>query len=196
MRLKPSSPEFFEAKYLASPDPWNFASRVYENFRYSKTIDALGDRRFKRAFEPGCSIGALTQRLALHCAEVEAMDVSSIAVDRARRACSAFPHVHISQGSLADAIPQKSFDLIVFSEVGYYCEPSTLRRILKELHDRLIPGGVFLAVHWLGQSQDHRMGGDEVHQHIERLSELRRTLSFRYVLNERECFCLGRWTKL
>ena len=48
-----------------------------------ETLGAL-NRRYRRAFEPGCSIGALTRHLALICDQVEAMDIAPSAVFIAR----------------------------------------------------------------------------------------------------------------
>jgi 16S rRNA A1518/A1519 N6-dimethyltransferase RsmA/KsgA/DIM1 with predicted DNA glycosylase/AP lyase activity len=59
----------------------------YELGRYETTIRALGGRRFARAFEPGCPIGVLTERLAKICDHVEAMDISPTAVRQAQERC-------------------------------------------------------------------------------------------------------------
>jgi hypothetical protein len=64
------SKEFFEEKYRANRDPWNFSSSSYELNRYDDIARLLGDRSFNRAFEPACSIGVLTKRLAAMRASV------------------------------------------------------------------------------------------------------------------------------
>ena len=56
--------ESFEAQYRARRDPWNFACSPYEQHRYSVAIAMLPQPRYRRGFEPGCSIGELTVRLA------------------------------------------------------------------------------------------------------------------------------------
>ena len=60
--------------------------------------------------------------------------------------------------------PDGTFDLIVFSELGYYFSADRLRAIVGRLEDRLERGGELVAVHWLGQSPDHVLSGDEVHE--------------------------------
>jgi len=62
-----TSPEFFERKYLLDEDPWHFATSAYERQRYDELISALKGPRYKQAFEPGCSIGVFTERLANIC---------------------------------------------------------------------------------------------------------------------------------
>ena len=159
-----TSQQFFEQIYLRSADPWDFAASDYEQQRYSSVVRALGNGRYARAFEPGCSIGVLTEKLANHCDLVEAMEISPTAVARARERCSGLTNVRITQGSLPEAIPAGTFDLIAFCEIGYYFDSSSLTDIAGTLFNRLNQGGVFLAEHWLGVSKDHVLSGDRVHE--------------------------------
>jgi SAM-dependent methyltransferase len=185
-----SSEAFFEAKYAASADPWHFATSPYERTRYTAILRALAGRRYRRAFEPGCAIGVLTSELAGICDAVEAIDISASAVAQARERCRDCPGVRVSKGKLPDDIPAGVFDLIVFSEIGYYFEPEMLAQIAALLVGRLALQGVFLAAHWLGDSPDHRLTGDQVHAWLERTPGLARTLAERY-----EGFRIERWIR-
>jgi SAM-dependent methyltransferase len=175
-----TSQAFFENKYQETNDPWNFAGSAYEQDRYAITINALTDHKFSRAFEPGCSIGILTERLAKICDRVEAMDISPTAVRKAQDRCRSYPNVIINQGALPDAMPSGDFDLIMFSEIGYYFDPATLKDIADQLVDRLRIGGIFLAVHWLGTSADHRLTGEQVHEFLREIPGLLRKESQRH----------------
>ena len=155
---------FFESKYHENPDPWNFAASPYEQNRYDAILHALAGRRYARAFEPGCSIGVLTERLAPICDAVEAVEISPSAAAQAMQRCRHLPHVHVQAGGLTDAIPAGDFDLIVLSEIGYYFHDEHLREISIRLVDRLRTGGTLLAAHWLGFSKDHLLSGDRVHE--------------------------------
>jgi SAM-dependent methyltransferase len=157
------SADFFEAKYRDSVDPWDFAHSAYEQDRYDEIIKSLGGRHFHRVFEPGCSIGVLTERLAAICDQVYASDISTTAIARARARCSGQPGVFIEEGSLTGSLPLGAFNLIVLSEVGYYLNSKTLVTLARDLTDRLAPNGVVLAAHWLGTSNDHALTGDQVH---------------------------------
>jgi len=185
-----SSQSFFETKYRDAVDPWNIASSTSELGRYETTIRALGARRFARAFEPGCSIGVLTQRLAKICNRVKGMDISPTAVRQSQERCRSYPNVTISQGVLPETIPRSDFDLIVFSEIGYYFDPLVLREIGAQLAERLTIGGVFLAVHWLGGSTDHRLTGDQVHELLNAIPGLQPMESQRH-----QGFRLERWAR-
>jgi cyclopropane fatty-acyl-phospholipid synthase-like methyltransferase len=159
-----SSAAFFEAKYQKKTDPWGFSSNAYELQRYDAIIRAIAHRRYGRAFEPGCSIGVLTERLAAHCDEVYAIDFSPSASAQARTRCAHLPQVEVGCASLPDGTPAKDFDLLVLSEIGYYFTAQDWQRISTTLIDSLPRGATVLAAHWLGHSQDHRISGDEVHE--------------------------------
>ena len=186
-----TSQAFFEAKYRQAGDPWDFATSVYEQKRYSAIISSLDNRRFRRAFEPGCSIGVLTQRLAALCDQVEAIEISSTAASQAEERCSSLPNVSVRQGSLPGDLPSGTFDLILFSEIGYYFQAASLMSLVTELVGRLDTGGVLLAAHWLGVSPDHLLSGDQVHELLSTLPGLRSTFAERH-----PAFRINHWTKL
>jgi cyclopropane fatty-acyl-phospholipid synthase-like methyltransferase len=159
-----SSAAFFEAKYQKKTDPWDFSTNTYELQRYNAIIRAIAHRRYGRAFEPGCSIGVLTERLAAYCDEIHAIDFSPSACAQARARCARLPQVKVTCASLPAGTPAKDFDLLVLSEIGYYFTPEDWQRTSAALIDSLPQGAIVLAAHWLGHSQDHRIHGDEVHE--------------------------------
>jgi len=158
-----TSEAFFEGLYQSDPDPWDFATSAYEQARYDAILQAIGENRFKRVFEPGCSVGVLTERLASICDEVCSIEISPSAVESARKRCRALANVHIQCGALPYTVPSGDFDLIVFSEIGYYFEEEQLNSLMDELIKKLRQDGVLIAAHWLGQSKDHLLSGDRVH---------------------------------
>jgi SAM-dependent methyltransferase len=159
-----TSKDFFDAKYRQVADPWDFASSPYEQGRYDAILKAISHRRYRSAFEPGCSVGVLTARLAAVCNEVHAMDISPTAVQAASMRCKHLPNVQITCGELPDLLPAGSFDLIVFSEIGYYLQRDHLHALAVALAKKLSKDGVLLAAHWLGASKDHILTGDQVHE--------------------------------
>ncbi len=161
--MKTTSREFFERMYEATKDPWSFATSEYEQKRYATILNFVPDGVFRRVFEPGCSIGELTAQLAQRCGFVTAIDIAGAAIETARQRCRPFENVDVHQGSLLDDLPPGPFDLIIFSEIGYYFTKSQLIELGSTLADRIDPWGQLLAVHWTGVSPDHLMGGDDVH---------------------------------
>jgi SAM-dependent methyltransferase len=184
------SQAFFEARYQASTDPWRFASSAYELDRYEATLKALARPRYRRGFEPGCSVGVLTAGLAGRVEHLIACDFSATAVACAKERCREFSHVEIFQSDATAGPPEGAFDLMVFSELGYYFSSAQLGGIVRLMSDRLEPGGEFVAVHWLGHSPDHVLHGDEVHE------VLARTLPCAWISGSRhEGFRIDSWRR-
>jgi SAM-dependent methyltransferase len=159
-----TSREFFERMYRATKDPWAFGSSEYEQQRYATILNFVPEGTFRRVFEPGCSVGELTAQLAKRCGFVTAIDIADAAIQTARDRCRGFDNVDLHQGSLLDDIPTGPFDLVVFSEIGYYFAKSQLIDIGSTLASRIAPQGQLLAAHWTGVSPDHLLGGEDVHQ--------------------------------
>lgn len=153
---------FFEHAH-ADGDPWDLATDTYEQERYDTVVAHVPPGRYASAFEPGCSIGELTARLAGRCEHVESIDLAASAVRQAAWRCRDLHNVTIRQGALPDDIPERAFDLIAFVEIGYYFTPEQLTAICRELDTRLAPGGRLVAAHWIGRSPDHVMTGEAVH---------------------------------
>ena len=95
-----------------------------------------------------------------------ALDCSETAVARARGRCAGLAGVTVSAGELPhEHRPEGRFDLIVFSELGYYFDtPVELAGLRRAAVGSLDPGGHLIAVHWLGESADHLLSGDRVHR--------------------------------
>ena len=168
-----SSPAFFEAKYRAKPDPWKFATDAAEQERYQALVAALEGRRFRHAYEPGCSIGVFTELLAGMCDQVDAIDFSPTALARAEARCASLPNVRLRCAAVPEPVPPEGYDLLVLSEIGYYFEPEVWAQISSDLAAALPVGGTVLAAHWLGYSEDHRLTGDQVHETLLHHSQLR-----------------------
>ena len=77
--------DYFDAMYQAASDPWGFEDRWYEQRKYAISLALLPERRYRNAFEPGCSIGVLTRMLAGRCDRLLSCDVAEAAVRAAAR---------------------------------------------------------------------------------------------------------------
>jgi SAM-dependent methyltransferase len=157
-------PAYFDRMYAESEDPWGFTSRWYERRKYAITLAMLPDEHYPDAFEPGCSIGVMTEQLAPRCARLLSCDVSGAAVRSAAQRTSDLPGVHVDQRVLPRDWPPGNFDLIVFSEMLYYFGGDDLRRVLDMSVAALRPGGTLLAVHWRHPVPEYPRTGDNVHE--------------------------------
>jgi cyclopropane fatty-acyl-phospholipid synthase-like methyltransferase len=158
-RTETIAPGYFEALYLADPDPWRFATSAYEQEKYAASLAALPPRRFSTALEVGCSIGIFTRQLSARCDHLLALDVSDSALAQARRTCAGLP-VTFENRRIPGEWPAGTFDLIVLSEVLYYLAAEDVRRTAALAVAALNRPGMILLVHYLGGT-DYPLTGDE-----------------------------------
>ncbi len=154
--------EYFERLYRDADDPWSFASSDYEAEKYARSLAALRPH-YERALEIGCSIGVFTQLLAERCDALDAIDISAIALERARRRCAAQPWVSFARAAFPAEAPSGPFDLITCCEVGYYWSDADLAAARDRIAAELVPGGDLLLVHFLPRVADYVRDGDAVH---------------------------------
>src|ERR1700761_9074107 len=122
----PVSPAAFEERYRHDPDPWNYRASPYEREKYDLTLKSFSRQHYASIFEPACSIGELTTLLAPRCDRLLAIDVSPTAVAKARERVADFNHVRVECADVCICPLEGPFDLIVFSELGYYFDVQTL----------------------------------------------------------------------
>lgn len=157
---------YFDRLYQAARDPWDFETSPYEAGKYEATLQALGDRQFANAFEIGCSIGVLTERLAPRCARLLAVDVCEEPLAQARARCAQRPQVVLQRMAVPQAFPRMALDLVLMSEVGYYWSHGDLVRACRKIAAALQPGGLWLLVHWTPVVDEHPLTGDQVHDTV------------------------------
>jgi SAM-dependent methyltransferase len=181
-----SRPGYFDDLYARSPDPWGLDDRFYEQRKRDLVLASLPQQTFRRAFEPGCATGALTERLATRCAEVVAWDGAAVGLAAARSRLADQPHVRFEQRRIPDDWPDGRFDLVVLSEVGYYCPDLDL--LAARIKSALDTDGALLACHWRRPAPDHPHRAESVHAAIGR--ELHRI-----VRHEEDDFLLEVWSR-
>ena len=185
---QPAGP--FEALYRRSPDPWRFDDAEYEWCRYAITVASLTRRRYRRALEPGCANGALTELLAARCDELVAFDFVAAAAARASARVRHLPGVRVLQARYPDFWPSGTGDLVVWSEVAYYLAPAGQRTALLGLERWLEPGGTLIAVHYTGAT-DHLRAGADIAPWLDAVPFLSRQVAHR-----ESAFELGVWQRL
>jgi LmbE family N-acetylglucosaminyl deacetylase len=156
-----TAPGFFDRLYSRDDDPWGLDTRFYEVRKRSLLIDALPRPRFGRAFEPGCATGLITTALASRCDEVIAWDVAQRALDQTSARLAHSPNVRVERGAVPDEWPDGVFDLVVVSEVGYYCPD--LNELARKVWGSLAADGTLVACHWRHPAVLHPHTADAVH---------------------------------
>ncbi|WP_432570343.1 PIG-L family deacetylase [Kineococcus sp. SYSU DK005] len=159
---------FFEEFYAEhGEDPWGFEDRWYERRKRALTLASLPRERFRSALEVGCSGGVLTAELAPRCGELLALDAAASAVRRAGervRAAGFGQRVTARVGTVPGHWPPGVFDLVVLSEVAYYCGPRDLAELVARAAGSLAHDGVLVACHWRHLVRGYPLTGDEVHR--------------------------------
>lgn len=150
---------YFEAQYARAADPWGFTSRWYERRKRALTLAALPRLRYRWGYEPGCSIGVLTEALAERCDRLLSTDLVPAAVDRARQRVTS-DRVRIEVGDLREQGLPDGHDLVVLSEILYYFAESEVREIAARVGRRLPADGHLVAAHWRHPVAEHTLTGD------------------------------------
>ncbi|CCQ13866.1 putative uncharacterized protein [Rhodococcus sp. AW25M09] len=165
------SVEYFRDVYAEKDDPFMLDSKWYEKRKYALTMASLPKPQYRRALEPGCSIGVLTEHLAARCDQVVSTDVVQNAIDSARSRVGDTAAVEFALWSLSDdwsALPEPTvpFDLIVISEVGYYLDAADLASAMTRVVEHLETRGTLVVAHWRHAVDDYPLSGDQVHDII------------------------------
>ncbi|HWG06999.1 MAG TPA: SAM-dependent methyltransferase [Beijerinckiaceae bacterium] len=151
---------YFENLYAPDPDPWRFATSLYERDKYLRTLAALRRPIYASALEAGCSIGVLTRQLAARCESLTAFDIASAPLVEARRRCDDISWVRFERLNAPSEWPAGNFDLILLSEIVYYLDRQDIRRLATRIEESLARNGDLLLVHWTGPT-DYPMSGDD-----------------------------------
>lgn len=167
---------FFNDFYSGTADPWGFETRWYEERKRALTLAALPRERFASALELGCSIGVLTSELAPRCDALLATDIAERPLEIARGRLAGQAHVAFERYALPAEWPMGMFDLIVLSEVGYYCSVEDLGHLLEQCRSSLEPDGVLIACHWRHPVLEYPLTGDAVHAALAGVPGLERTV--------------------
>lgn len=155
--------QFFDSFYAQGDDPWGFESRWYEERKRAVLVASLPRPRFASALELGCSNGVLTAALAERVDSLLATDIVDAPLEVARRRLADAPHVRFERRTLPQEWPAGRFDLIVLSEMGYYLDSDSLRRLIDLCRESLTDDGVLVACHWRHPVAEYPLSGDAVH---------------------------------
>jgi peptidoglycan/xylan/chitin deacetylase (PgdA/CDA1 family) len=131
----------------ALEDPWNYAG-AYEQLKYDRTLDLLPDGPIDRALELGCSEGWFTAKLAPKVDRLSSLDISAVALERARARCARFDNVEFRREDFFEHDLGSDWSLIVCSETLYYLPSKpALRAFVAKVEAALRAGGCFLHAH-------------------------------------------------
>ena len=161
----PTLPDMhFDTLFRADADPWRTRTRWYEARKRALTLASLPDKRYRRAFEPGCGAGELTAALSGRCERVVASDASAAAIRAARERLAAVSNATVVQARMPHDWPDDDFDLIVVSELGYYLADDQLQAMAAACKTSLGSAATLVACHWRRRAGDMRLSAEDVHR--------------------------------
>jgi SAM-dependent methyltransferase len=181
---------YFNELFLNNDDPWAFKQRWYERRKRALTLAALPRERYRSIFEPGCANGELSADLAGRCDSLVCCDTSNLAVDLARKRLAGLPHAKVLQARLPQQWPQGEFDLIVFSEMGYYLDADDLHGLIDRALAALAPDGQVLACHWRPDIEGCPLNAQAVHDILAARLSMHRLFS-----HHEQDFLLDLWSR-
>jgi 2-polyprenyl-3-methyl-5-hydroxy-6-metoxy-1,4-benzoquinol methylase len=130
------------------PDPWNYGTAWGEaHLELTENLIELAATGgpVTRALDIGCGEGWFTERLLPRCEEVVAVDISPVALERARRRCGDAPNVHFERWNLFNGRSLGEFDLVLaLGVLELFRRPWVVRRVRQRVLDTLAPGGQLL----------------------------------------------------
>jgi 2-polyprenyl-3-methyl-5-hydroxy-6-metoxy-1,4-benzoquinol methylase len=141
--------------YAEHVDPWNYTESD-EQARFQSAAELLdrarGEAKFREALEVGCAEGHFTSQLMLRCESLLSVDISQVAMGRARERCPdnivRFEVLDLRREPLPG-----NFDLVVVMDVlELFYRPAVFRRIRPKLASAVKPGGYLL----VGNSRQNR----------------------------------------
>jgi peptidoglycan/xylan/chitin deacetylase (PgdA/CDA1 family)/2-polyprenyl-3-methyl-5-hydroxy-6-metoxy-1,4-benzoquinol methylase/glycosyltransferase involved in cell wall biosynthesis len=149
---------FWERLY-SKEDPWNYKG-PYEQIKYARTLELLPQARILRALEIGCAEGLFTEMLAPRVEQVLGLDISELALSRARARCQRFGNVAFVCADISDQFPPGIFDLITCSEVLYYLRDRfALKKVVRQIARSLAPNGHLLMANANSVNDDRTVTG-------------------------------------
>lgn len=97
----------------------------------------------ERALDIGCGTGAVLERLARRCAQVEGIDLSRAMLQKAGEAV---PAARLWHGDFLHTSWENAFDVIASVGVMGHIDPADQREFFRRVHAALKPGGCYLTV--------------------------------------------------
>ncbi|MBI4679359.1 MAG: methyltransferase domain-containing protein [Elusimicrobia bacterium] len=149
-------------------DPYGYEWKPYETERLRAMETAIEGRAYRRGLEIGCAEGVFTERIAARTERLTALDVSSVALERARRRLAGRPAVEFVEADVREwagpaPAPQAVdlCDLIVVGDVLYYLDKPMVREGFEGTFGRikgwLAPGGLLVLAHGFAGPEERRI---------------------------------------
>jgi len=137
-----------DERYAAAEDPWRYEADPMERTRHAVALEMLDqwiDGERPGALEIGCGEGRFTELLCAKCEPVLAVDISGIALERARKRLAHIPHVRFDRYDIRQDPAVGVFDVVVCMDVmTEIYRPLAKRRAMRTAANCVANGGALL----------------------------------------------------
>ena len=138
----------FEKLYQTEEDPWKIGDA--DSPRYNAYLELLKPYSKGVVLDIGCGFGALLAHLAGDDVVLEGVEISETAIAKGKQR---FPFINFRSGDAAQInsvaeIQERTFDLIICSDVLYYIKESEQANLLAWINSHLSANGVAFVAAW------------------------------------------------
>jgi SAM-dependent methyltransferase len=149
-----------DRRYEAMTDPWGYATNAADHQRWDAALAAIDQRlsgvTTPLALEVGCGEGRFTRTLALRCEHLVAVDLSAVALERAREFCADLENVRFQRWDAARDETLASYDLVTCMDViGEIRRRDAKRRAVAAIASSVAPGGFIVVTEWIQEPFEH-----------------------------------------
>jgi SAM-dependent methyltransferase len=144
-------------------DFWELETSEFERLKYDQQINVLTSGPYDRVLEIGCGSGCLSRRLASVSGYLLAIDISPLAIERARALSPAPRAIDFRIANIMEFDPRSHgpWDLVVMSETIYYLgwlySFFNVAWLAVQLFEATRDGGEFLMANTCGGIDDYLM---------------------------------------
>ncbi len=144
-------------QFRKSEDPFSYATTLYEIARLAAMDEVLGFGPLGMVLEVGCAEGHFTAKLKNRSSRLIAVDISAVALARARLRVPSAVFIEADLLSWQPGV-EASFDVIIIGDVLYYLDRPGVGGEFAALFSRIAswlrPGGRLLLAHgYSGQTE-------------------------------------------
>lgn len=106
---------YYNLEKYRMPDPWLIKSD-FQRKRFMTIVNFISDKKYRNCLDVGCGTGYVTNLLAPYCKKITGLDISSYAIERAKKQ---YPQTKIKfvSGTIRTCPLDPDYDLIILADV-------------------------------------------------------------------------------
>lgn len=165
------SAERFDHLFSGTPDPWGYGKCLLSHERRRLLLEKLPEATYASMLEIGCAEGWITRLLAARTQQLTAIDISEVALARARDRCRDLGNIIYRRVDILEDAVEGRYDAVVCAGVLVYL-PLAVQPLLRDrILALLAPGATLLLEHTV-VAYPGEISGRDVHDLYRRHPDL------------------------